>query len=53
MKNNSSFAVLIFFVILGIGAALSYTLFRASANVGRHMGFSQCLVHCHSRFFCN
>ena len=34
MKNNSSFAVLIFFVILGIGAALSYTLFRVSADVG-------------------
>ena len=34
MKNNSSFAVLIFFVILGIGAALSYTLFRVSASVG-------------------
>jgi len=33
MKNNSSFAVLIFFVILGIGIAISYTLFKASANV--------------------
>ena len=34
MKNNSSFALLIFFVILGIGAALSYSLFSVSANVG-------------------
>jgi regulator of protease activity HflC (stomatin/prohibitin superfamily) len=34
MKNNSSFAVLIFFVILGIGIAISYTLFKASADVG-------------------
>jgi hypothetical protein len=34
MKNNSSFAVLVFFVILVIGAALSYILFSVSANVG-------------------
>jgi regulator of protease activity HflC (stomatin/prohibitin superfamily) len=33
MKNNNSFAVLIFFVILGIGAAISYALFQASASV--------------------
>ena len=34
MKNNSSFAVLIFFVIICIGSAISYPLFRDSANVG-------------------
>lgn len=34
MKNNSTFAVLIFFVILGIGIAISYTQFKASADVG-------------------
>jgi len=34
MKNNSLFAVLVFFVILGIGAAISYSLFSVSANVG-------------------
>jgi len=34
MKNNSFFAVLVFFVILGIGAAISYSLFSVSANVG-------------------
>jgi len=34
MKNNSFFAVLVFFVILGIGAAISYSLFSVSASVG-------------------
>jgi len=34
MKNNSFFAVLIFFVILGIGIALSYAFFSVSANAG-------------------
>ncbi len=34
MKNNSFFAVLVFFVILGIGAAISYSLFSVSANAG-------------------
>jgi regulator of protease activity HflC (stomatin/prohibitin superfamily) len=34
MKNNSSFTVLIFFVILCIGVALSYTMFSVSANSG-------------------
>jgi regulator of protease activity HflC (stomatin/prohibitin superfamily) len=34
MRNNNSFSVLIFFVILGIGAALSYTFFTVSDNVG-------------------
>jgi regulator of protease activity HflC (stomatin/prohibitin superfamily) len=33
MKNNSSFAVLIFFVILGIGVIISYPQFKASADV--------------------
>jgi regulator of protease activity HflC (stomatin/prohibitin superfamily) len=33
MKSNNSFAVLIFFVIFCIGAALSYPFFSASANV--------------------
>ncbi len=33
MKNNSSFAVLIFFVILGIGAVIAYTLFKTSAGI--------------------
>jgi regulator of protease activity HflC (stomatin/prohibitin superfamily) len=33
MKNNSSFPVLIFFVILCIGAAISYAFFSVSANV--------------------
>ena len=32
MKNKNSFAVLIFFVILGIGIALSYTRLKVSAN---------------------
>jgi regulator of protease activity HflC (stomatin/prohibitin superfamily) len=32
MKNNSSFAVLVFFVIFGLGAAISYSLFTVSAN---------------------
>lgn len=32
MKNNSSFTVLIFFVILCIGVALSYPMYSASAN---------------------
>jgi len=34
MKNNSSFTVLIFFVILCIGVALSYPMYSASANAG-------------------
>ena len=34
MKNNSSFTVLIFFVILCIGVALSYPMYNASANAG-------------------
>ena len=34
MKNNSFFAVLIFFVILSIGIALSYAFFSVSANAG-------------------
>lgn len=32
MKNNSFFTVLIFFVILAIGAFLSYPLYKVSAN---------------------
>jgi regulator of protease activity HflC (stomatin/prohibitin superfamily) len=32
MKNKNSFALLIFFIILGIGIALSYALFKVSAN---------------------
>ena len=32
MKNNSSFAVLIFCIILALGVALSYNLFKVSAN---------------------
>jgi regulator of protease activity HflC (stomatin/prohibitin superfamily) len=34
MKQNRSFAVLVFFVILGIGAALAYARFRAADNMG-------------------
>jgi regulator of protease activity HflC (stomatin/prohibitin superfamily) len=34
MKNNSYFTVLIFFVILCIGVAISYTMFSVSANIG-------------------
>ena len=33
MKQNRSFAVLIFVVILGAGAALAYARYRAGANV--------------------
>ena len=33
MKNNSSFRVLIFIVILGIGAALTYAMHRVSADL--------------------
>ncbi len=33
MKRNSSFAALIFIVILGIGAALAYATYRASAGI--------------------
>jgi regulator of protease activity HflC (stomatin/prohibitin superfamily) len=33
MRKSSSFAALIFIVILGIGVGLAYTLYRASANV--------------------
>jgi regulator of protease activity HflC (stomatin/prohibitin superfamily) len=32
MRNNSSFAVFIFFIIFAIGVAISYTMFSASAN---------------------
>ena len=32
MKNKNSFALLIFFVILGIGIVLSYARFKVSAN---------------------
>ena len=32
MKNNSSFRVLIFIVIVGIGAALTYAMHRVSAD---------------------
>ena len=32
MKKNSSFPVLIFVVILGIGAALAYAMYRVSAD---------------------
>jgi regulator of protease activity HflC (stomatin/prohibitin superfamily) len=32
MKNNSTFTVLLFFVIVGIGIAVSYPLLRSSAN---------------------
>jgi regulator of protease activity HflC (stomatin/prohibitin superfamily) len=32
MKSNSSFAALIFIVILGIGAGLAYAVYRVSAN---------------------
>ena len=34
MKQNRSFAVLIFVVILGLGAALAYARFRAGDNLG-------------------
>jgi len=33
MRKTSSFAVLIFIVILGIGVGLAYTMYRVSANV--------------------
>jgi regulator of protease activity HflC (stomatin/prohibitin superfamily) len=33
MRKSSSFASLIFIVILGVGVALSYTMYSASANV--------------------
>jgi regulator of protease activity HflC (stomatin/prohibitin superfamily) len=33
MKQNRSFAVLVFFVILGVGAALAYARYRVGANV--------------------
>jgi hypothetical protein len=33
MKQNRSFAVLIFFVILGVGAALAYARYRVGANL--------------------
>src|SRR5579863_2283355 len=34
MKQNKSFAVLIFIVIMGIGAALAYTRFKVGDNMG-------------------
>jgi len=34
MKQNKSFAVLIFIVIMGIGAALAYTRFKIGDNMG-------------------
>jgi regulator of protease activity HflC (stomatin/prohibitin superfamily) len=34
MKNNSSFAIFIFFVILCMGIAISYTLFKSSSYIG-------------------
>src|ERR1035441_5806767 len=33
MKQNRSFAVLAFFVILGVGAALAYARYRVTANL--------------------
>jgi regulator of protease activity HflC (stomatin/prohibitin superfamily) len=33
MKQNRSFAVLVFFVILGVGAALAYARYRVAANL--------------------
>jgi hypothetical protein len=33
MKQNRSFAALVFFVILGIGAALAYARYRVADNV--------------------
>jgi regulator of protease activity HflC (stomatin/prohibitin superfamily) len=33
MKQNRSFAVLVFFVVLGVGAALAYVRYRAADNV--------------------
>ena len=32
MKKNSSFPVLIFALILGLGGALAYAMYRRSAN---------------------
>ena len=32
MKQNRSFAILIFFVVLGVGAALAYARYRAAGN---------------------
>jgi regulator of protease activity HflC (stomatin/prohibitin superfamily) len=34
MKQNKSFAVLVFIVIMGIGAALAYARFKAGDNIG-------------------
>ncbi len=34
MKRNSSFAALIFIVILGIGGVIAYAMYRASAGIG-------------------
>ena len=52
MKKSSSFAVMIFVVIFGIGVGLAYAMYRADANM---LGedWSHCICYCPRCFFRN
>jgi hypothetical protein len=53
MKSNSSFAALVFIVILGAGAAMAYAAYRVSAGIDSPCCPGLRLYSCFFRLFRN